>query len=420
MGVDIQAVICPQCGAADIEFTSDTTAVCKICGTQIVISPEHQTAEDIIEDLKDEDGIDHFIIYPKYLEKDFVKSVWIGLSKDETPEDIFSAKVSDPEELTHTIVQDHVSVDVSYQVSIGYDRQEPYTAYETYTEQEPYIAYEKQYNSTAQRYEERQVTKYKPVQKKRQVTKYKTVTDWSPLSGEYSLESTVWKEDSDAPFNEKQFLDEFCAIPDSDTDAVLPPKNKELAELTKRYRVSDKLDEAIMNSHASNLNAKLASSLPGDHYKDLVSNIDCITERSTVVYWTQEYVSQVSYKGQNYKKHAYPFGNMRIYGDGISGGLDEWQAASWGPVKKLSYVLMGVLAASILLSCFVHVTWLVIAAFAAAVGLFIYHRTTVSKVEADILSKRRKQKTEALNRKLRSLGFSEATDEELKKWRGYV
>ena len=203
-----------------------------------------------------------------------------------------------------------VSVDVSYEASVGYDRQEPYIDYETYYENEPYIAYERQYNSTDKKWEERPVTKYKKVEKQRQVTRYKTVTDWSPIEGTHSTKSVAVVENLP-----KVYLDEYLFVNsygelNLDTNTRMPS-----AEEAENMNITDIARKAANSEHSSTIFRSVQNSLRGDHNRDLTTSITRTYDWNTILYKTTEYSATICYKGKTYKKHAFPFGPMKIGGD---------------------------------------------------------------------------------------------------------
>ncbi|MBR3436409.1 MAG: hypothetical protein IKG97_01505 [Lachnospiraceae bacterium] len=391
------------------------------------------------------------VIIPEYTKEDFLRKAWITLASEDAPIDVFTENFSEVSEIEHQVMVESVSADVSYEASVGYDREEPYLDYETYYENEPYIAYEKQYNNTANRWEERQVTKYKKVAKQRQVTKYKRVTDWSPINGTHSTKSVVVVENLPGVYlDEYAFVSSLTGLNlDSNTRAA----SEEEAE---NMNITDKTRETANYEHASTICRSVENSLRGDHHRDLSTDITDTYGWNTILYNTFEYSVSICYKGQTYKKHAFPFGPMNIEGDEITNtdSLDtitermkqeseekntkREKAVEENVMKAtgmISYLTIALLLVSIIISFFVHVTALVVIAFILAVGAFVFNTIKVIKEEKDergraaeeIEAETRKTDEEifdyevnykvkqrnALDQKLASLGLKPVTANEL-------
>ena len=69
------------------------------------------------------------------------------MTKEDAPKEIFNNNFSDIYISEYQIIRNDICVDTTYEVSIGYDRQEPYIDTEVYYEKEPYIGYETYYES---------------------------------------------------------------------------------------------------------------------------------------------------------------------------------------------------------------------------------------------------------------------------------
>lgn len=97
---------------------------------------------------------------------------------------------------------------------------------------------------------------------------------------------------------------------------------------------------------------------------------------------------------------------------------------AWDKTKRLSWITIGALALSIIVSLAIRVTALVIIAFVIAAGLFVFNtlaekKTTeaiFARVKAEINDYTNHYKTkqrELLDRKLTSLGYEPARADEL-------
>ncbi len=410
-------------------------------------------------------------IRPSYTRDDFVRSAWIALAAEDAPLEVFEEDFGEVEEYTHQVFMDSLTVDTSYQTSIGYDRKEPYMDYETYYDKEPYIAYERQYDRTLGQYVERQVTKYKTVQKQRQVTKYRTVTDWSAFSGEHTANSTTAIENTDLEFDFDLFYSSFRGLDGSSLSGV---PEAEAATM----QVSDATYRAAMEEHEDSIRQSTIKSLPGDRWRDFDWRATNVVKSVTTLYKVPEYQVSITYDGETYTRCAYPFGKMEVGGEMIENDqspeeiadqmreeLEEANNARWSELsdmkskrrdaieKKvgmrtapLSLITIFTLLASILTSVFIRSSFLVITLFIAAVVLFVIN-TIVVKLDLKAETKRAekeiaketarvKEETEneeerieeeienysdnykaklleALNKKLESLGYEPATEDDL-------
>ena len=390
-------------------------------------------------------------IAPEYSKEEFLRAAWISLINDDAPIEIFEENFKEVTENEHQVLIDSISVDVSYQVSVGYDRQEPYIGYETYYEDEPYIANEKYYDRDSGTYKTRQVTKYKKVQRQRQVTKYKTVTDWSALNGTHHASSIATAENIPGQYLDKELFSSSFSTKKSESSIILDDEEGE--ELT----VNEAAHESVMQSHRSAIYSSVYSSLPGDHNRDLDYKITDITSSTTAIYKTEEYEAPIHFKGKVYTKKAFPFGSMKIGGDKIQNSVSlenvtqkmkddmtvkinkRREAVSenvFETTKIVSIINFALLLISVIVSLFVRRTPVVIIAFAVAVAFFIFNFVFVkneTKKETERAEKYIKdeiastsyeienyasnyklRQSEALNKKLKSLGFRPADADELK------
>lgn len=389
-------------------------------------------------------------IKPEYSQTEFIRSAWIALAKEDAPIEVFSGDFDDVSVVEHQVVIDHVAVDTTYQVSVGYDRQEPYIDYETYYEDEPYITTESYYDYNTKSTRTRQVTKYKRVQKQRQVTKYKTVTDWSALNGNHSTQSTAVVENSNNLYLDEQlFVGSFRGMKESSSSPIPFYEAQTIV-------ISDATKKKSSSEHYDNIDRSVKYSLPGDHYRDLDWKIADVTDAATALYKTPEYEASIYYNGKSYKKHTFPFGPMEIGGDtienevsldvitgNIRNDLNKKTSERYAAIEKnvgkatfgISILTIALLALSIILSIFVRSTALVVIAFVIAVGFFVFNTIAVKKADSDENKKAKeeidaetsrvnaeiadysknykKKQRDALDRKLSSLGLKPASADEL-------
>ena len=458
MAIDVKTISCSQCGSTDVNMTSETQGVCKACGAKFTVQQRIDTQNVYnevhvhnSEPMQEQEGsCSKSEIKPEYSQNEFIRSAWIALAKEDAPIEVFSGNFDDVSIAEHQVVIDHVAVDTTYQVSVGYDRQEPYIDYETYYEDEPYITTESYYDSNTKSTRTRQVTKYKKVQKQRQVTKYKTVTDWSVLNGSHSTQSTAVVENvKNLYLDEQLFVGSFRGMKDSSASPI--PFDE-----AKAIEVLDATQKKITTEHSDNIDRSVRYSLPGDHYRDLDWKVAKVTESTTDLYKAPEYEATITYNGKTYKKHAFPFGPMEVGGDTIENevsldtitgnmrnALNKKTSERRDAIEKnvgkattgISLLTIALLAVSIILSIFVRSTALVIIAFVIAVGFFVFNTIAVKKADsaenkkakdeidaetskvnaeiADYSKNYKKKQRDALDRKLSSLGLKPASADEL-------
>lgn len=458
MAIDVQAIICPQCGAGNIDMTSENQGTCKSCGAQVTVQPRIETqniyinTEPPVESsaTKKDDSCTKTELVSEYTKDQFIRKVWIELAKEDAPLEIFSLDFTPVSENEHEIFVDSLSVDVSYQASVGHDRQEPYIDYEDYWEDIPYVVIEQKYNGITQKTENVEVTKYKKVKKQRQVTKYKKVTDWRPLSGTHHTKSIAVVENKEGQYFDRYlFVGSFRGAKD---DSFVMAS----AELAKQMQISNAAQSAARAEHRNSINSSVKNSLPGDHSKDLDWNITKVTDSALSLYKASEYETSILFNGKTYVRRAFPFGSMMIGGDQIKNevSLDATKRKMREELKAknearknaiepnvikatngISLITIAALVTSILVSLFVRSTALILLMFAVAVASFVFNTikvkneteaetkrsdaeiaATTAEVEEEIVNYSENynaKKRKILDDKLTSLGYKPVTAEEL-------
>lgn len=402
MAIDIKTIICPQCGSSDINMISETRGLCEVCGTQFTLQQNIET-QNVYNEYYVNLGNDETPesspcvkgeVIPEYTKDQFIRAAWIRLVKEDAPLEIFNEDFSTPCEKEHQVFIDSISVDVTYQASVGYDREEPYIDYEYYWEDVPYVVIEQKYNGITQKTENVEVTKYKKVKKQRQVTKYKKVTDWSALNGNHHTKSVAIVENKKGQhLNEVLFVDSFRGVKE---DSVLPAS----AELSQNMQVTDAAQERATSRHRDQIRYSVKNALPGDHNKDLDWEVSKITASSSSLYRVLEYETSICFNGKTYIKHAFPFGPMNIGGDKIQNEVsldavtrkmraelnaknearkNEIETNIAKATNKISLITIGILLASILVSLLIRSTAFIVMMFTFAVAAFVFNTIKVKK-----------------------------------------
>lgn len=427
MSIDVKYLVCERCGSTDIALLSLSEGICHSCGTRFVIrtaetsSSEASGASSSEENPQDplqilQQTSQKFEIRPEYSKEDFLRSVYIAAAAEDAPLSLFHEHFDDVSVIEHQILIASTEAFVDYQSSIGYDRQEPYIAYESYYEKEPYIDYEKHYNSDTKQTEERQVTKYKEVRKERPVTRYRTVTDWSSISARPRVHPTNLAEMVPGlTLDKAAFTDALDLVK---VTSICPASS----ELSRRMVPPASLCRQLLEEQDEDLTNSVIRSLPGDGYRDFaVNSIHRIRAASSCkIYQIPEYRTVVTYQGQRYEKYAFPFGTLQVRGDLIPNPestasareklqracretiqskrnaletLIQEQNRSIEPsvakaTKGLSLLSIALLVISILISLFLRSTPCVLAAFSVSLVVYIlssiHVRNTRKRVNSQV------------------------------------
>ena len=400
--LEIKTIACPSCGSSDFMMISKTRGICNVCGSTFSVSEKEQSGNS---EEKKEKSVCVIYINNEWTDEDFIKEAWKSLASEDAPDDIFNYDFSEVDIEAQAIALDIAQADLTYQASVGYDRQEPYIETEEYEV----------------RVGDRIIKKERPV------TKYKTVTDWHPAQGDYHAESKVlFETDKGKDFDEKSFLS--SAKTAAKESRIFADDEEDF------YRISNAVKEQIIEGHKQNFYSAVFESLPGDysHKKNLSVQTKKITDKQTTIYVVSELSASINYKGKEYTKRAYPFGEMLVVGDkipnenGLENHCKEIRASIpnmiWEKTKKNTFLSIILMLLSILVSGFIRSYLLVIPIFLASAGFFAYSLLDDYKTEKLIhqqandecnnyVENHLARKKEKLEEKLRSLGLEDATED---------
>lgn len=463
MAIDINAVACPQCGSTDVEMLSEGEGICKYCRTRFKISQridsqnvynEIHIHDDDAEISKAEDDLCKCNIRSTVSKEEFLREAWITLASEDVPLDVFNENFEEPYEIDHQLFINSISAEVSYRVSVGYDRDEPYIDYEKYYEDVPIQVTEEYYDYATHSKKTRLAVKNQSVKKERPVTRYKKVTDWSMTAGNFNTTSVVAVENLK---NRK--------IDEERLSRSLPPDIKKLRgnieapdeSTAASMALNDSTSKYAMKKHCGNIEWSLKNSLPGDRYRDLSWEIVKSRSDTSFLCNIKEYEAILKYKGKEYKKRSYAIGKAEVAGDKIINDKklttiikekneelekrkNDRQSLKYrkieGSTAPLSWVTIGLLALSIILSVFVRVTSIIIIAYVVALAAFLLSLLQVNKVKykENLLEKWANEKDEnqtkkeiddfkynyktklleTLNDKMRSLNLKEVKIDEIR------
>lgn len=404
---------------------------------------EVESADNESLNYVDSDKLACYEIATSHTKEAFLREAWIQMARDNIPEDVFNTDFSDVVIDDEEVYESALEVELEYSASVGYDREEPYIAYEDYYEKEPYLTTETYYDYNLKEKATRQVTKYKDVKKQRQVTKYKTVTDWSAYSAKGTTSSYVVVSNTKREIDEHLYLKTMVSVVEDASKASFSGVVTAAAETEAN------------EAHRYNFREYVEKSLPGNHSKDIRSHVNDIISSSEAIFKFKKYSTTLNYKGHSYTKYAFPFGNMPIGGDVIENDVspekiklqkgDEVSKQNKSDKEKKDYVVfertkwlsittMALILISILISCFLRYPVIVAISFALAIGSYIansimYKRNEKSvfeEIEQRILERNEKFKSdmenydsnyrkrmyEALNKKMVTLGLETVSEDE--------
>lgn len=343
----------------------------------------------------------------KEIEKEeFLRQLLIDLGKDpKTPVDVVDAQFGEVRESAREALLCSASVSGTCTASIGYDRKEPYTDYETYKE----------------KVGETWVTR------QRAVTKYRTVTDWRPFQTDYFGEHTCATENTDSERNDNAGLG----------NALATAANESIQRDGEREVNAKALSRAVMRceAHVEVWNVKL----PGDQQKDKRYN-STSDIKSVACYTLPFYEVTFTYEGKKYKASAFACGKLHVMCDvpkrketpqpdpkeTIEAEAKEKTGYLEQKAKKAWLVFWGALAVSALFCFALQFGWLWPAAVAALFlayrankkyneeyqncvnALAVEYAKNAAQSQAGLL----RAKTEALNSALKRCGYQTLSKKE--------
>lgn len=229
-----------------------------------------------------------FTIKKEFDKDTFLREILIKLgTNNATPVDVVNAEFCDVKESIREAIVCTAHVEGNCTASIGYDRQEPYTDYETYREK------------VGDRY----------VTCQRAVTKYRTVTDWRVFQTQYSGEATR------AAYNSDEYSLDDSAI----VTAIKSSKNDSLVEKGEATVNSTGLASAIAACESDV--AWSSVSFPGDRYKDVKFNSESSVQ-SITCYKLPYYEVTYKYNDKDYTASCFACGNISIHAETPPNDID--------------------------------------------------------------------------------------------------
>ncbi len=308
-------------------------------------------------------------------ENEYMRAVLFDLAANEkTPDDIFDAEFHRPVCDRVQAVAIGADVDLSYSVSIGYDRKEE----------------RRVYNKFSNRVE----------------TEYETVTDWHPLSGNYSCSVVGYAENKDNP---NTYMSKYIEL------AYCTAKKESVC----RYDGSEKTEAPLpLNQNAVNAakndachkaTLKCQKELPGNRHKDFKER-SSVNYNSSASFTLPRYSVDYSYKSTRYKTTSFATGKYKSCGD-FPACAETVQA---NVLHSLNYVTYGCIALSCLsfFTLFIHFA-LGLIVFLLNSAAIVYQNCFLPEIIERKCEQSRYKKQSGLKYQLEKLGLAPATNEEI-------
>lgn len=229
-----------------------------------------------------------FTVKKEVDEKQFLRNVLIGLSKDEkSPSDIMKAKFGKVTEFNSEILLVSADIEVNYSGSCGYDRQEEYKASES-----KYVSEGEWYTCDGV---QKRATKSGFV--KVDVMKTRTVTDWTPHSG--TIKTTKGEFVINGDNGDEKLL------------GLLPSAFEQAKDESVVEEGEAKVDASAYKNALAGCEgkAKLSVNWPGDHYRD--ARYNCKTDvKKLECYIVPCYMVEFVYNQKKYRASGLAFGKV--------------------------------------------------------------------------------------------------------------
>ncbi len=219
-----------------------------------------------------------FTVKKEFGQDDFLRELLIKLGTDkDTPADVVGAQFQEVKESVKEVIVCTAFVEGQCTASVGYDRQEPYIAYESYKE----------------KVGDSYVTRQRPV------TQYRTVTDWQMFQTAYSGEAVGVSPNSDEFRIDND--DIILALTTANEDNILV----EGEAVVNKSGVSNALTFCKTKVEIQEVN------FPGDRRKDVSYKSNATIQRLSC-YKLPCYEVTYTYKDKNYTATCFACGNLRI------------------------------------------------------------------------------------------------------------
>lgn len=396
-----KAIVCPQCGAQDVSMLTQETGVCNYCGTKVTIEKEQASAPQVIvvhpagEKQKD---MGFYTCQSVWSAEQFAREAYIRLFSDpQTPVDIHKADflpvVTEYPQFT-VFSADYV---LNYTVDIGHYRKEQYVDYQTKTVDGKTV--------------------------KEPVVKTRTVTDWSPLSGEYKRNDVTTFGAVSLP-NKSGIHTDF-----EDDEVYALRKHFSVCGSSglERYEKSGFSVQVVppsaadtkraMNRKAKDLAYDCQQSLPGDTHSNFSYSVSA---KAKDVDWMvmPEYALGFSYESERYEVRSFACeANARLSKTPQQNAQREIEDEMRSQKRKTLWLpIAGLFALFLLLSLIGVDDFEIILGLIGVVYAILHYKYWNSKVKqatAELIKQRQEEKLKHLQDVLRSMGEEALSAEEI-------
>ena len=304
-----------------------------------------------------------FTVKKEFSKDDFLRELIIELgTRNSTPVDVVDSDFKEVRESIREVIVCTAQVEGTCTASIGYDRKEPYTDYETYKEKvgDTYVT------------------------RQRAVTKYRTVTDWQIFQTQYAGEATC------AAYNSDEF-----ELDDSEIVSAIKSVNKNSIAETGEAEVNPAgLASAIA---ACELKVEWnAVKFPGDRHKD--QKYDSNSEVLSLTCYKMPYYEVVyTYNGNDYSACCFACGDINIRTETPPNDIDitaivQEKTEKLEKTKKQSWTLFTVSLIGAAVLCFaLKFAWL----FPVPIILLLK-----AKKDSDVYSKKYRECSDSLSKNI--------------------
>lgn len=402
---NVMTLECEKCGSVDVDVDGDV-GVCRHCGTKMIIEENKPSVNvtkneiHVHNESSDKSGLKTVqkIYDCKISENEFLRDACIALARSpKTPADIFDSKFEKVSLVHRKFTEVKADVALNYTASIGYDRKEEYVDVEEYTEN--------------------------GVKKTRPVKKTRTVTDWSPVSGQYKHGETGYgfsdgiEEIEDDIYCEYSFEDKSSIARLRDAIGYYTDSPRGIDDVKNVEEIPLDVDgtssKAAMEDLLGIVQTQCRRSLPGDH----VNEFNCTTSTKKVkeinACSAPEYSLKYKYKDSEYELRAFAFGAGTVHGstkessDEIVSLVEKKEMPFWFALYALC-ALVAVLA-------FIVPTSIVGVLAVPVIIYYICFRILIRKILVKNASKQFGEiKIQALEKKLKDDGMCALDANELK------
>lgn len=401
-------LICSSCGSNDMQVVSDDYCVCRHCGTKTILGnkPTNITNNEINLHVSGFDkNAPFYEVNVNKTPDEFLRMALINLATESyTPGDSFDSEFSPVRIVYRNFARIDTDIDISYTVSIGYNKEEKYKDEE------------RVYNNSKSKYE------YKTV------TKTRTVTEWKPLNGtkSFSYSKGICLDRYDFDINEEINTIErvFPVWVTSQTKKAYTGENDiPLPQMPSQRQIEDIVDSCIYDAAR-----KCKNDLPGDKQKDF--SYSARRSKDVKAYVVPQYVLDYKLKNDNYSIRSLA-GSERIITGTYPDATKVTYAQATEKTKPLLISTFIALPISILTSLiFLFVSFngitqsvkiwgfvLCICFCIVAVVLGLYLLNNRKTITNETFALYRQQKISGLSNLLQKLNFAELSSEEIRKIR---